>query len=200
MRKLAAGPVLLLLTACSSTSAQSARRPAQTDVVATVGSTSITLGEVDDKALQQSASGFGNVKLSQALFDARRVALDELIANTLMDDAAKAQSIDRSALIEKEITSKLPMVTDADVATWYQANQARVQGASLDQVRQPIRTFLTQEHMQRVRDAYLLTLKARSSVKVMLDPPRVAVKNPSTSPARGPASAPVEVVEFSDFQ
>ena len=107
---------------------------------------------------------------------------------------------ERSALVEKEITSKLRTVTDAEIEAWYQANQGRVQGATIDQVRQPIRNFLMQERMQGVREAYLSTLKAKTSVRMMLDPPRRAVRNPSTSPARGPADAPIEVVEFSDFQ
>ena len=156
--------------------------------------------EVDDKALEQPASNFGSAKLSQALYEARRAALDELVANRLMDVAAKAQGIDRSALIEKEITSKVPPVTDAEIAAWYQANQARVQGAPLDQVRQPIRAFLTQERMQGIRSQYLDGLKTKTSVQVMLDPPRQKVEMVSSSPSRGPANAPVEVVEFSDFQ
>ena len=195
----AGAAVIALLTACSSTSAQSTRRPAQTDVVATVGSLSITLGEVDDKAMQQSASSFGNVKLSQALFEARRAALEELVANRLMDDEAKAQGIERSALLEKEVTSKLPAVTDVEIAAWYQANQGRVQGAALDQVRQPIRNFLTQERMMSVRDAYVITLKAKANVRVMLDPPRQRIAT-AGFPAKGPASAPIEIIEFSDFQ
>ena len=174
MKTLTLCAVLVVLTACSS-SAQQARRPAPTDVVATVGSTSITLAEVDDKALEQPASNFGGAKLFQVLYEARSAALDEIVALTLMDDAAKAQGIDRSALVEKEITSKVPAVTEADVAAWYQANQARVQGASLDQVRQPIRAFLTQDRMQTIREQYVETLKAKTTVRVMLDPPRQKV-------------------------
>jgi hypothetical protein len=192
--------LLVLFTACSSGSAQQAKRPAPTDVVATVGSTSIMLAEVDDKAMQQTTANFGNVKLSQAMYLARRAALDELIAARLMDDAAKAQGIERTALIEKEITSKIQPVTDAEIASWYTANQNRVQGASLDQVRQPIRQYLTQERMQVIREQYLETLKTRTPVRVMLDPPRQTVKMAAASPTRGPASAPIEMVEFSDFQ
>jgi protein-disulfide isomerase len=118
----------------------------------------------------------------------------------LMADAAKAQGIEPSALVEKEITSKIPTVTEPEIAAWYQANQTRVQGAALDQVRQPIRSFLTQERMQTARERYIDALKSKTSVKVMLDPPRQAVKMASTSPTRGPADAPIEVVEFSDFQ
>ena len=191
---------ILLLTACSSGSAQQAKRPAPTDVVATVGATPITLADVDDKALQQPTSSFGNVKLSQALYAARRAALDELIATRLMDDAAKAQGLERSALIENEITSKIPAVTDPEIASWYAANQSRVQGASLDQVRQPIRSYLTQERMQAIRERYVDSLKAKTPVRVMLDPPRQTIRMASTSPTRGPANAPIEMVDFSDFQ
>ena len=200
MKRVAATALAVLLTACSSGSAQSAKRPAPTDVVATVGSTPITLAEVDDKALQQTTSSFGNVKLSVALYNARRTALDELISTRLIDDAAKTAGMDRSALIEKEITSRIPAVTDNDVTAWYSANQNRVQGATLDQVRQPIRQFLTQERMQTVRGQYVDSLKAKTPVRVMLDPPRQTVKMASSSPAHGPANAPIEMVDFSDFQ
>jgi hypothetical protein len=138
--------------------------------------------------------------LSQALYEARRTALEEIVANKLMDEAAKAQGIDRTTLIEKEITAKVPPVSDADVTTWYQGNKARLQGAPLEQVKQPIRAFLIQERMQGIRAQYIDTLKSKTSVKVMLDPPRQKVQMVSSSPTRGPASAPVEVVDFSDFQ
>src|SRR6476469_2598574 len=139
---------LLVAAAWSSTSAQQARRPAPNEVVATVGSSEITLAEVDDKALEQPAPA--GVKLSQALFDARQAALDDIIANRLLDAAAKSQGVDRAALVEKEITAKISPVSDAEIAAWYQANQNRVQGAPLEQVRQPIKNYLTQERMQTI--------------------------------------------------
>jgi hypothetical protein len=190
---------LLLLTACSS-AAQQTKQPAPTDVVATVGSASITLAEVDVTALAQPASNFGGATLLQALYAARRAALDDLVATKLMDDAANARGIDRTTLVEQEITNKIAAVTDAEVAAWFQANQARVQGATLDQVRQPVRAFLTEERMQAVRDQYVQTLKARTSVRVTLDPPRQAVAMVATSPTRGRPDAPIEIIEFSDFQ
>jgi len=188
----------VFLAACSS-SAQVQRQIAPGDVIATVGSTSITLAQVDEKALQQPTSSFGSMKLSQALYEARRAALDDLVANMLLDQEAKARGVERSALVDKEITSKVPDVTDSEVAAFYQANQARVQGATLDQVRQPIKNYLTQQRMQVVREEYLNTLRAKTSVKVSLEPPRLSIAT-ANSPSRGPAAAPVEIVEFSDFQ
>jgi hypothetical protein len=200
MKTLTLAALVAVLTGCSQTSAQQAKRPAQNEVVATVGATPITLADVDDKALEQPVANFGSVKLSQALFEARRAALDEIIAGKLLDEAAKAQGVDRAALIETEITAKVPPVSDADITTWYGANQARLQGAPLDQVKQPIRAYLIQERMQDIRAQYVDTLKSKTTVKMMLDPPRQKVQMVSSSPTRGPANAPVEVVDFSDFQ
>jgi hypothetical protein len=200
MKRLTLAAMIAALTACSPSAAQQSRRMAPTETVATVDGAAITLAEVDDKALEQPVSNFGSAKLSQALYEARRAVLEDIVANRLMDAAAKAEGIERSALIDKEITAKVPPVSDVEIAAWFQANQGRLQGAPLEQVKQPIRQFLTQERMQGIRAQYLDRLKAKTVVRVMLDPPRQKVEMVSTSPSRGPANAPVEVVDFSDFQ
>jgi protein-disulfide isomerase len=116
-----------------------------------------------------------------------------------MDAAASAQGVERAALIEKEITAKIPPVSDADVTSWFQANQARLQGAPLEQVKQPIRAYLTQERMQGIRAQYIDSLRAKTSVAIMLEAPRQTV-SAANSPSKGPKSAPIEMIEFSDFQ
>ena len=192
------GTLLLLVGACS-TSAQQGRKPAPGDVVATVGSVSITLDQIDEKALQEPAGSFGSLKLSQAIYEARRAAADETIGNMLLDQEAKRRGIERTALFEQEITAHAAAVTDADVTAWYQANPQRVQGATIDQVRAPIKSLLTQERIGIAREAYLATLKAKTPVRVMLEPPRQAVRA-GNSPAKGSATAPIELIEFADFQ
>ena len=76
--------VPLFLLACSSSAQQTARVQTGADVVATVGSTSITLSEVDDKAMQQPAGNFGNLKLSMAVYEAYRTAIDEIVGEKLI--------------------------------------------------------------------------------------------------------------------
>jgi protein-disulfide isomerase len=198
MRKCLVAGVGLLFVSCS-TSAQPIKPQTASDVVATVGATSITLAQVDEVALQQPASSFGSLKLAQAMYEARRMALDDLVGEALIDQDAKARSLDRAAVVEQEISSKVTQPTDAEIATWYQANQQRVQGATLDQVRAPIRAYLSQERTNAARQAYLGRLKTKTAVKLMLEPPRLAVK-PADGPVQGPASAPIEMIEFSDFQ
>ena len=53
---------VLCLTACS-TAAQPARQPGPNDTVAVVGSTAITLSQVDERALTRPAGAFGNARL-----------------------------------------------------------------------------------------------------------------------------------------
>jgi protein-disulfide isomerase len=167
--------------------------------VATVGAQSITLEEVDDRAMREPTERFGNVRLSQALHQARRLALDELVGRALIDQEAKRLGLERTTLIDQEINSKVRSVTDADVESWYKANQARVQGAPLDDARSAIRAYLTQERVDTVRRQYLDTLRVKTTVRITLEPPRQRVSI-GKAPAKGPAGAPIEIIEFSDFQ
>ncbi len=197
-RRLALAAALLIVGGCS-TSAQQARTQAPADVVATVGGVSITLEQVDQKALQEAASSFGNLKLSQAIYEARRAVAEEMTGDVLIDQEAKRRGLDRTALYQQEITAKAKPVAETDIAAWYQANQQRVQGATLDQVRAPIQSFLTDQRMQEAREAYVATLKAKTPVRIVIEPPRVTV-SAGTSPSKGPATAPIELIEFADFQ
>jgi protein-disulfide isomerase len=189
---------LAVLAGCSSGAAQQ-RTQLPGDVVATVGPRSITLAQVDERAMQQSTSSFAAMRLSQVIFEARRAVLDEMIGNELLDQESKARGVERHTLEESEINSKVGPVTDAEIAAWYQTNTARVQGATLDQVREPIRALLAQQRVTEARDRYLTTLKAKTPVRVLLEPPRQQVAT-AGRPTLGPSNAPIEMIEFSDFQ
>jgi protein-disulfide isomerase len=195
----AAAAAVIALAACSATNAQQTRQPNRSDVVATVGSSPITLEEVDTRALQEPVTSFGSAKLVQALYMARRATIEEIVANRLLDQEAKARGIDRPTLVEREIAAKAPAPTDADINAWYQANPARVNGASLDQVRQPIKSLLIEQRMDAARATLVESLKAKTTVTITLEPPRVDVAD-GGRPARGAASAPITMIEFSDFQ
>ncbi len=169
------------------------------DVVGTVSGISITLADVDERALQAPAGNFGSLTLMQALYEARRTALDEIIGNRLLDQEAKARGMDRASLTESEVASRTSAPTEADVNAWYQANSGRVQGASLEQVKEPIRALLVRERAQAARQQYLDTLRAKTAITIALDPPRVKVAEGGGA-TRGPADAPIAIVEFSDFE
>ena len=200
-------PVLLVgvLVASCSTSAQPVPKQTATDVVASVGTKTITLADVDEQALQQASRTFGDLPLLRAVYEARRMTLEEMVAKMLFDQEAKVRGVEETALIEQEVTSKVTPPTEADVVAWFQANQQRVQGRPLEQVRTPIHDLLTQERTQAARQAYIDRLKGKTSVRMMLQvpptpPPRRMAVKAADGPARGPAGAPIEIIEFSDFQ
>jgi protein-disulfide isomerase len=189
---------LVALGACSS-EAQSPRQPGGSDVVATVGGRSITLSEVDLRALKQVAGNFGSLTLAQALYEARRGAIEELVGDALVDMEAKATGVDRAALLKREIEDRVVSPTELDIAAWYTANPQRVQGAPLEKVAAPIRAVLLEERTREAQGRYLDSLKAKTAIAISLDPPRLKVSD-AGRPSRGPANAPVEIIEFSDFQ
>jgi protein-disulfide isomerase len=195
----AAAFVTVVAFAACSTAAQPIRQQTAGDVVATVGGAGITLAEVDARALTLPAANFGNLSLAQALYEARRAMLDEIIGNRLIDADAKTRGVDREALVKQEITAKVAQPTDHEVAEWYKSNQQRVQGASIEQVAAPIRSLLMEQRTTAARRAYVDRLKASTPVAVTLDPPRVAVSD-GGRPSKGPGNAQVQIIEFSDFE
>jgi protein-disulfide isomerase len=196
--RMLSGAALIFSAACS-TSAQPARQPVSTDVVARVGDWTITLAEVDERALAQSAGNYSSMRLADALYEARRAAIDDMISIHLVENEAKAQNVAVAALLDREITAKVVAPTELDIAAWYKANPQRVQNAPIDQVREPIRNLLSQERTEDARRRYIDSLKAKATIAVALDAPRVKVEA-AGRPTRGPASAPIEIIEFSDFQ
>ena len=189
----------LLVAACSTAAQQPNRVQGPNDVVAVVGNISITLADVDVKAMQTPANEFGTTKLVLAIYEARRNAIDEITGEKLIEMDAKARGVATSALIDQEITSKIQAVTEAEVVAWYNANQSRVQGASLDQVRTPIRNLLIQQRSAVAYQSFVEQLRLKTPVRLSLEPPRQKIAT-ADSPALGPSSAPIELVEFSDFQ
>ena len=102
--------------------------------------------------------------------------------------------------VKQEITDKVTAVTDEDVKTWYDQNQGRVRGKTIEEVGPQIKNFLQQMRSAERHDIFINSLKQDAAVKIMLEPPRQDVKVAADDPAKGPASAPVQIVEYSDFQ
>jgi protein-disulfide isomerase len=189
---------VLAFAACS-TAAQPVRPQTADDVVATVGGIRITLADVDGQAMNMPADNFGNLPLSQALYEARRAVLDDMIGTRLIDADAKTRGVEPGAVVLQEITAKVAQPTDAEIENWYKANQQRVQGASLEQVAGPIRSLLLRDRTEAARRAFVDRLKASTPVTITLNPPRLAVSD-GGRPAKGPANAPIQMIEFSDFE
>jgi SurA N-terminal domain len=165
------------------------------NVVARVGDREITLGEVDQRALKS------NMVVFQQLYDARRQAVEELLAEALLDQEAGRLGISREELETREIHSKIPEVTAKDVEDFFNQNRARIPpDQTLDQLSGQIRDFLAARNEATARQGYLSGLREKAEVDVSLDPPRVPITVAQGEPVKGGEDASVTIVEYSDFQ
>lgn len=189
--------------ACAEEPTAAAQAPAPQgnpdQVVAEVAGKTITLKDVDAKWEEFDAAE--RARITQAMYQNRRNMLDQLVGDRLIENAAKAASQSSDAFIVA-YSAKLPAISEADVAAFYEQNKERAQGRTLEQLRGEIRPFLEQRRMAQARAMLVEDLKGKAggAVKVMLEPPRYTVPMSADDPVRGNASAPVTIIEFSDFQ
>ena len=193
---LSGGAVGLLLSAAvgAEPPAKPTDAKATPGVAAFIGTEAITVAEVDERALKK------NMKLAQLLYDARKQVLDQIILERLLGAEAASKSMTVDKLLTAKLAERSKPVADADVAAYYEANKARMQGKTIEQVSDQIKGSLGQQRENEAKDGLLAELKAKNAVKVALAVPRVEVPLSGTDPAKGPATAKVTVVEFSDFQ
>jgi protein-disulfide isomerase len=178
---------------------QAATPPPGPGEAARVGDRVITLKEVDEAWRQ--ADPVEHTRATQMLYEGRKTTLEEMIANILIEQAAKAKSLTPAQFAEAETAKRIKPISDADITSFYEQNKARMQGKPLEEMRPAIRSFLEQQQQASARAALVAELKKSGPpVRLGIDPPRREVAVAATDPARGPADAPVTIVEFSDYQ
>jgi protein-disulfide isomerase len=136
----------------------------------------------------------------QALYDARRQAVEAMIEESLLEAEAKTRGVTTAQLLEQEVTRKIVPATDAESQAYYEANKARMGTQTYEQVKPGIDNMLNGQKQRAAHVAFLDTLKKKTPVSVLLDAPRVDVPVAANDPRKGPDSAPVRIVEFSEFQ
>src|SRR5262245_55694191 len=97
--------------ACSSAPAQQPSSPAPTDVAARVGDRAITVRELDER--WQKDEPAQNAEATQAIYDGRRAALEAIIADGLIGEAAKAAKMSADGYLDAEISKRVKAVTDS---------------------------------------------------------------------------------------
>lgn len=199
-----ASMVALAVTACSESSSaagQSLPAPGASpdQVVAEVAGRKVTLQEVDAKWEEFDAAE--RARVTQLLYQNRRNMLEQVVGEILIENAAKAAGATAEAFVTQDAAKRATPVTDQEVAQFFEANRDRAQGRTIEQLGPQIKGFLASQKAQQARAQLVEELKAKSAgIKVMLDPPRYTVATTAVDPVRGAASAPVTIIEFSDYQ
>lgn len=188
-RKLAPGLALLALVSLGSPLYAEEKK----DVLATVGDKTITEADIADEIAGQM------VRINNQLYSVKKQAVDAAVADYLIDQEAKKRGVTREQLLKQEVNDKSPAVTDAEVQQVYDANKARLGGKKLEEVKPQIVQQLQANKQQQRQQTFIQELKKAATVKMFLKPPVLEVALDG-APSRGPANAPVTIVEFSDFQ
>jgi protein-disulfide isomerase len=155
-------------------------------VIATIGNHRVTQGEVDSKVAVQ-------------LYDLRKQALDEIIDDYLVQRAAKMAGLKPDEYIDRQI----PRVTDHEAEQYYVQHKAQLDAQtgdhSFDQIKPRLIAALQHQRDQEGREQLFQKLRAENHISVLMEAPRVSVAS-AGHPSRGAASAPITIIEFSDFQ
>jgi protein-disulfide isomerase len=167
---------------------------AASEPLAEVNGGAITAEEVE-KALGPQLE-----KLNEEIYTLKRQKVEALIGERLLAGEAAKRGITLEALLDAEITSKVGLVTEQEIESFYQANRTQLRGDEAS-LRDQIRGYLQNQKLAARRETFVQSLRAQAQVVVHLKPPPPfrAQVNADGAPFKGSANALVSIVEFTDF-
>lgn len=166
------------------------------EVLATIGDEKITLADLRERIGDDLDKLDANYRKSRSA--AIEGTLNEMVRERVIDAEAKKQGKTVADLVLAEAGGSFEP-TDVQINAWYNDNKARLQGRTVDQLRQQIADLLRKQNQQRAEQALEGRLNKERKVALMFEPFRMNFDN-SGSPTLGKQGSKVTVVEFSDFQ
>jgi protein-disulfide isomerase len=124
--------------------------------------------------------------------------LERIVEEKLLAAEAAKQGISKEELTAREVDKKVQETTNEEIERFYETNQQRIKMEKEEALPQ-IAKYLRKQKTTLARQTYLEKLEKEHKVVRSLEPLRFSVSAPGR-PVKGPASAPVALVLFSDFQ
>ncbi len=154
----------------------------------------VTYAQVDEIAAAQLT------KLKTQIYDIRKGSLNQLIDDQLIEAAAKDAGQSKEDWVKAEIDGKVGEVTDEDGQAFW-AKNPRSRNIPYERVQEKVVEHLANQKKGERRAEVVGSLREKAGVEVYLEPLRftVALSDGDQSKGGG-ASAPIQIVEFSDFE
>jgi protein-disulfide isomerase len=166
-----------------------------TAVLATVAGKPITAGVIIERLKPEI------YKMQLSVYEIESEALERTINDMLLIAEANRRNVPPEEIVRTEISEKSHPPTEAEVAKFYADNKTRI-GKDLDSVRNQLAEYLQEQGRQRLERTMSDTLRKGAQIRLLISEPQPPTQIISTDddPSRGVATAPVTVVEFTDFQ
>lgn len=126
---------------------------------------------------------------------------DQLMDDNLLLEEARRRQIGPEEIIRAEVSDKVRNPTEAEVTKFYNENKARIAG-DLNSVRNQVANYLQEQARQSLEQELSARLRKNADIRWLISEPVPPIQNISVDddPVRGEATAPITVVEFTDFQ
>ncbi len=178
----------LFLAAFSGNRAQNLDRP----VAVSAGAHRVFVDELPP----ETAGEIAQLKIRE--YEIKVRAYQNVMVRRLLEAEAQKRKLTLEQLIEAEGRARSPQPTDEDLASFFEQRKANYE-APLDKVKDRVRADFAQERLRDGQRQYVQEVWRAAAVEVLLPLPRFEV---AADPARvrGTRGAPIQIVEFSDFQ
>ena len=164
-------------------------------LLATVNGRRITSGDIENALLPLVAA------VQEQVYELRSSDIEQKINDLLLSQEAQKRQVTARAVLEAEVGSKLATVTEAEAQKFYDQNKDRING-DFAAAKYQIIQYLEGERWEKLAGDFAARLRRDAGVRTFLVRPAPPVFEIATDdqPVKGTASAPVTLVEFTDFQ
>ena len=165
-------------------------------VLVTVNGRQITAGELEEDLRPLIA------QTQEQVYLLRKNDVDQRVNDILLSQEAQKRGVTERALLESEIMSKVPLVTEAQAQEFYNKNRERLGGANFTDAKYQIIEFMQSEEQRKLESSLVGRLRNASTVQTFITPPPTPVYKIAVDdqPMKGNPEASVTVVEFTDYQ
>jgi protein-disulfide isomerase len=167
----------------------------RTQVLATVNDKKITNGDIENSLRPLIFN------VQEEVYALRKQDLELKVNDTLLTQEAQKKGVTTRALLDTEVSAKVPAVTDAQAQAFYDQNKDRISG-EFAQVKAQIIQYIKESKDQEATLAFAQQLRRAATVQINLTAPVSPVFSIATDdqPTKGSEKAAVTLVEFTDFQ